>query len=100
MKITIDTKLRSFQYKYLMHILPNNETLFKYGMTESSLCDFCSTSTETNIHLVWGCTHTQPFWCQINNFLNEKLNTSSDNSVLPSFGVIALYSFLHSVLGS
>jgi len=30
--ITIDTKLRSFQYKYLMHILPNNKQLFKYGM--------------------------------------------------------------------
>ena len=24
----------------------SNEKLFKYGMTESSLCDFCNTSTE------------------------------------------------------
>jgi len=81
MKITIDTKLYSFQYKYLMHILPNNEKLFKYGMIESSLCNFCSTSIETNIHLFWECTHIQPFWRQINNFLNEKLNTSSDNLI-------------------
>jgi len=29
MNITIDTKLRSFQYKYLMHIVPNNEKLLK-----------------------------------------------------------------------
>jgi len=50
MKITIDTKLRSFQYKYLMNIVPNNEKLFKYGMIESSLCDFCSTRPESNIH--------------------------------------------------
>jgi len=45
--ITIDTKLHSFQYKYLMHILPNNKQLFKYGMIESSLCDFCSMTTES-----------------------------------------------------
>ena len=65
MKITIDTKLRSLQYiEYLMHILPNNEKLFQYGMIESSVCDFCRTSTETNIHLFWECTHTHPFWCQ------------------------------------
>jgi len=51
MNITIDTKLRSFHCKYLMHIVPNNEKLFKYGMIESSLCDFCCTLSESNIHL-------------------------------------------------
>jgi len=29
----------------------------------------------------WECTHIQPFWRQINNFLKEKLNTSSDNLI-------------------
>jgi len=81
MKITIDTKLRRFKYKYLMHILLNDKKLFKYGMVESSLCDFCSTSIKTNIHLFWKCTHIQPFLRQINNFLNEKGNTSSDNLI-------------------
>ena len=74
LKITIDTKLRSFQYKYLMHIVPNNEKLFKYGMIESSLCDFCNSSTESNIHLFWECSYIQPFWCEITRFLNERLN--------------------------
>jgi len=78
MKITIDSKLRSFQYKYLMHIVPNNEKLFKYGMIESSLCDFCSTRPESNIHLFWECTYVQPFWIHIKNFLIEKLNTPSE----------------------
>jgi len=81
MKLTIDTKLRSFQYKYLMYILLINEKLFKYGMIESSLCDFCSTPIETNTHLFWECIHKQQFWCQINNCLNEKPNTSSDNLI-------------------
>ena len=77
--ITIDTKLRSFQYKYLMHILPNNKQLFKYGMIESSLCDFCSMTTESNIHLFWECSYVQPFWNQIRIFFNVKLNTPSEN---------------------
>jgi len=47
---TIDPKLRSFQYKYLMHIVPNSEKPFKYGMIKSSLCDFCSTRPESKIH--------------------------------------------------
>jgi len=68
MKITIDAKLRSFQYKYLMHIVPNNEKLFKYGMIESSLCNFCSTQPESNIHLFWECPYVQPFWTQIKFF--------------------------------
>jgi len=77
MKITSDTNLRSFQYKYLMHIVPNNEKLFIYGMTESSLCDFCSTRLESNIHLFWEFPFVQPFWTQLKNFLIEKLNTPS-----------------------
>jgi len=61
-----------------MHIVPNNEKLLKYGMIESSLCDFCSTTSESNIHLFWGCPNVQPFWTQIKNFLNEKLNPPSE----------------------
>jgi len=59
--ITIDTKLRSFQYKYIMPIVPNNEKLFKYGMIESSLFNFCSTSSESNIHLFGECPDVQLF---------------------------------------
>ena len=35
MKITIDTDLCSFQYKYLINILPNNEKLLKYGINQA-----------------------------------------------------------------
>jgi len=40
LKITIDTKLRSFQYKYFMHIARNKK--IKYDMTYSILCDLCN----------------------------------------------------------
>jgi len=45
-------------------------------MIESSLCDFCNSSTESNIHLFWECSNIQPFWCEITRFLNEILNIS------------------------
>jgi len=48
-------------------------------MIESSLCDFCNASSESNIHLCWECPIVQLFWCQIKNFLNEKLNTSIES---------------------
>ena len=81
MNITIDTKLHSFQYKYLMHIVPNNEKLFKYGMIESSLCDFCSTTPESNIHLFWECPNVQPFWTQMKKNLKLKTKHTKRNFV-------------------
>jgi len=61
-----------------MHIVPNNEKLFKYGMTESSLYDICKSSTESNIHLFWKCSNEQPFWCEITKIFNERLNISDE----------------------
>ena len=54
------------------------KNFFKYGITESSLCDFYNSSTESNIHLFWECSNTQPFWCEITKFLNERLNVSDE----------------------
>lgn len=41
-RLTHDTKLRSFQYKYIMQIIPNNSYLLLCGLTQSNFCDFCS----------------------------------------------------------
>ena len=39
---TIDTKIRYFQYKFLMRILPSNRFLLKCKLVNSSLCDYCA----------------------------------------------------------
>ena len=44
----IDTKLRTFQYKYIMRIIPNNNFLYKCNISNTSLCDFYSMYVETN----------------------------------------------------
>ena len=71
-KLTIDTKLRNFQYKYLMHILPKNSFLHKCNLVQSTLCDFCNMHIETNIHLLWDCHPIQKFWTDIKNFIYDK----------------------------
>ncbi len=69
---TIDTKLRAFQYKFLMKILPNNVYLYKCKLSCSQLCDFCAMAPETTKHMFWECQHTQTFWRDLQNYLNHK----------------------------
>ena len=51
--VTIDTKLRVFQYKILNNILFVNKMLFKFRKVESPLCSFCKAEDETCIHLFY-----------------------------------------------
>ena len=77
-QITIDSSLRTFQYKYMMNIVPNNENLFKYGIVESSLCDLCSMSVETNMHLFWNCPNVHIFWNNIETYIKSQLSICTD----------------------
>ena len=73
-QITIDTKLREFQYKHLMNIIPNNSFLYKCKISESNLCDFCNMSIDSTSHMFWECQIIQTFWADIQNFLQTKLS--------------------------
>ena len=68
---TIDNELRNFQYKYLTRIVPTNKTLFKYGIKNSNLCDFCNMNIETLSHLFWECPRVQEFWNNISKLLQS-----------------------------
>ena len=66
-KCTIDTKIRCFQYKCIMRILPTNTFLFKCNIINSSLCDFfCDRYPETFEHLFMH--YVRSFWTQIHNY--------------------------------
>ena len=71
-KTTIDTKMRSFQYKFIMNIVPTNAYLYKCRLANSTLCDFCSRHEETIEHIFWKCNHIQALWNNLVNFLKEK----------------------------
>ena len=68
----INTKLRAFQYKYLMRIVPNNNFLYKINLNNTSLCDFCNMFVETNKHLFWECQLSRAFWSELEGFLRVK----------------------------
>ena len=67
--ITVDTKLRVFQYKILNNILLVNKMLFKLWKVESQLCSFCKGEDEPYIHLFYRCTKTSILWRQLQEFL-------------------------------
>ena len=64
--LTIDTKLRASQYKYILKILLDNSILVLYHpvfMTRDSLS-----------HMFWECHITQAFWRNVTVFLQNKLS--------------------------
>ena len=72
--ITIDTKLREFQYKYLMNIIPDNSFLHKCHLVQSSLCDFCTMHPDSIYHMFWECHIVQGFWSEVKLFLEDKFS--------------------------
>ena len=85
-KSTIDTKIRSFQYKCIMRILPTNMFLFKCKIVNSSLCDFCNRHPETFEHLFWECQYVRSFWTQVHNYCIEHNHPFNISYQLISFG--------------
>jgi hypothetical protein len=69
---TIETKLRSFQYKIVHNILYTNTRLFKAGLVASDLCTFCKSQKETVEHLFHGCSLVECLWqyC-LDNFFRQ-----------------------------
>ena len=59
---TIDTTLRSFQYKILNNVLFLNKKLYTFGITNTALCSFCNTVEETPIHIFFDCIHVKCLW--------------------------------------
>ena len=85
---TIDTTLRSFQYKVLNNILFLNKKLYSFGITNTALCSFCNTVEETPIHIFFDCVHVKCYW--------ERLRIKFQNDfILPSLtlktAILGLY---------
>ena len=84
----INTKLRAFQYKYLMRIVPNNNFLYRCNLSNTSLCDFCSMNIETNKHMFWECYVSRGFWTEIERLLKDnQIRIKLDYEII-SFGYL------------
>ena len=67
-KLTINVKLRSFQYRLLTHGIIMNIQLKNYGIKEHNLCTFCTEHKESIIHLFCECKETKILW----DFVKQK----------------------------
>ena len=71
-KITLDKKLREFQYKILHRICYTNVMLFKFGLSKTPLCYFCNEELETLEHFLFHCEKVNTFWNEINTILKSQ----------------------------
>ena len=60
--VTLDSVLRSFQYKVLHNVLYLNQKLFLFRNVFSPLCSFCNREEETILHNFYSCIFTKALW--------------------------------------
>jgi len=77
-KLTIDTKLREFQFKLFHQIIPTNTFLFKCNIVSSSLCEFCNSNPDSIAHIFWECQHIQIFWTSFTDTFLKILNVEKN----------------------
>ena len=69
--VTLESKLREFQYKILNCIVYTNEKLFRLGLTNSPCCTFCQEDTESTGHLLFSCRVSVEFWQRVVIWLRD-----------------------------
>ena len=69
---TKEIKLKWFQMKICYRVLVTNSVLLSMKVTDTNLCNFCSTEKDTIYHYLWQCTHVQSFWNDFVNLFKEK----------------------------
>ena len=86
--MTVETKIREFQYKLLNDIVYTNDKLFRFKMIESPLCAFCQKEDESVEHLLFYCNITENFWLAFSSWI-IKQNISMETLTLINilFGV-------------
>ena len=86
--VTVETKLREFQYKILNNIVNTNDRLFCFKMIESPLCAFCNKEDESLEHSLFHCTTTKNVWLAFSSCISEQ-NISMETLTLINslFGV-------------
>ena len=72
--VTIDSSLRSFQYKILSNILYLNERLYKFNIVDSPLCSLFGAYNESIKHLFYTCMVTQRLWDRLKSWMHEVIS--------------------------
>ena len=68
-RISLDPKLRWFQYRLLSKKLTTNLMRSKWNRETNPACSFCESSAETTLHIMWECKIIRKFWGEIVRWL-------------------------------
>ena len=73
--VTLETKMRAFQFKINHLIYYTNEMLFRNnrGLVDSPNCTFCKEVIETQYHIFIECKHVKPLWSEIEAIFDRTL---------------------------
>jgi len=71
-KVTMENKLRCFQYKVIHNIVPTNNKLYKMKLKTSPSCDRYGNPYQNLLNLLYECTRTQTFWQLVIAWWNKK----------------------------
>ena len=72
LKITIENRLRSLQFKLIHNILPTNQRLLKMNVKSSPKCEQCDAPCETTSYLFYECPAVKMFWEKVIDWWNRK----------------------------
>ena len=93
--VTIENKMRCFQFKINHNIYYTNEKLHKINLHEHDRCSFCETDVETLTHLFAECAYVKPLWEALEEILSY--NFSFEEQIFGVYKEIGLRSFdIHS----
>ena len=74
---TLDSKMRAFQYKILLRIIPTNKYLKLCKITDNDNCYFCDNDIETIEHLFYFCPIVKAFWDKLAEKMKPYLDITS-----------------------
>ena len=102
-KVTVENKLRSFQFKLIHNIIPTNLSLYKMNIKDSPRCDRCLFQNETLVHMFCECPDVKIFWKDVIMWWNTKRSDSIDlNSIEILYGykpeITSFYALNHYLL--
>ena len=74
---TVDSKMRAFQYKILLRIIPTNKYLKMCKITDNESCYFCNNDIESIEHLFYFCPIVKDFWVKLAERIKPHLDITS-----------------------
>ena len=70
--VTIESKMRAFQFKINHLIYYTNEMLAEKNMIDDNTCTFCRENTESITHLFINCRFTKKLWIELERITEHK----------------------------